>query len=154
MDEPPAWSDLQRGIACPFDRPRAGIDAFMIEIATLTASTLYLSREQTYRGSSVLIFDPRHATRIDELSHDEWSSLAEDIGRAERAIYRTVEPDHVNVASLGSVMPHLHWHIIPRYRSDPRWGGPVWTTSIEEMRRTELSDEEYEELVAAIRSAL
>jgi diadenosine tetraphosphate (Ap4A) HIT family hydrolase len=154
MAELPPWSDLQRGIGCPFDRPRPGIDTFLIEIATLTASTLYLSREQTYRGSSVLIFDPRHATRIDELTQDEWSALANDIGAAERAVFRSVAPDHMNVASLGSLIPHLHWHIIPRYRDDPRWGGPVWTTLIDEMRRTELSTEEYAELVTAIRAAL
>ena len=39
-----------------------------------------------------------------------------------------MRPDHVNVESLGNVVPHLHWHIIPRYVGDARWGMPIWTT--------------------------
>ena len=122
----------------------------MCPVRALSIATLYLSREQTYRGSCVLIFDPRHVTRIDELSRAEWAAFADDLGVAERAIQRAVRPDHINLASLGSVIPHLHWHIIPRYEDDPRWGGPVWTTLAEEMPQTELPQVEYDRLVAAI----
>jgi diadenosine tetraphosphate (Ap4A) HIT family hydrolase len=51
-----------------------------------------------------------------------------DLAQAEAAIHASVTPDHINVESLGSTVPHLHWNIIPRYRSDPRWGRPIWTT--------------------------
>ena len=47
-------------------------------------------------------------------------------GRSSRRTCCRKKPDHINIASLGNVMPHLHWHIIPRYRADPRWGGPIW----------------------------
>lgn len=148
------WSDLKRGIGCPFDRPRAGIESFMCPIRELSISTLYLSHNQTYRGSCVLLFEPRHVTRIDELSREEWTAFADDLGIAERAIFRAVEPDHINVASLGSVIPHLHWHIIPRYEGDPRWGGPVWTTRLEDMPKTALEPAEYDRLVASIQRAI
>jgi diadenosine tetraphosphate (Ap4A) HIT family hydrolase len=36
-------------------------------------------------------------------------------------------PDHMNVESLGNVMPHLHWHIFPRCKNDGRWGAPDLT---------------------------
>ena len=35
-------------------------------------------------------------------------------------------PLKVNVASLGNVVPHLHWHIIPRYADDAHFPAPVW----------------------------
>jgi diadenosine tetraphosphate (Ap4A) HIT family hydrolase len=148
------WSELEQGIDCPFDLPRDGIEEFMCPIRELSAATLYLSRHQTYRGSCVLIFDPRHVTRIDELCSEEWTAFAHDLGVAERAVFRALEPDHMNVASLGAVIPHLHWHIIPRYRNDPRWGGPVWTTRKEDGPRTELEQVDYDALVAAIRDRL
>lgn len=102
----------------------------------------------------MLIFDPRHLTRIDELSNAEWAAFADDLGAAERAVYRAFKPDHMNVATLGSLVPHLHWHIIPRYENDPRWGGPIWTILREDMPRTELEESEYAQLVAAINRAL
>jgi diadenosine tetraphosphate (Ap4A) HIT family hydrolase len=42
---------------------------------------------------------------------------------AQRALLR---PDKVNLASLGNVVPHLHWHVIPRWRDDRHFPQPVW----------------------------
>ena len=117
-------------------------------------ATLYLEKIQTYRGHCVLVFDPRHATRIDELSAGEWAALAADIRATELALMRTFRPDHINIASLGQVVPHLHWHIVPRYVDDPRWGGPIWTTAPEEMRKVYLPQAEYDAMAAEIREAL
>jgi diadenosine tetraphosphate (Ap4A) HIT family hydrolase len=35
-------------------------------------------------------------------------------------------PDKVNIASLGNMTPHLHWHVIPRFRGDRHFPGPIW----------------------------
>jgi diadenosine tetraphosphate (Ap4A) HIT family hydrolase len=37
-----------------------------------------------------------------------------------------MQPLKVNVASLGNVVPHLHWHVIPRYADDAHVPAPVW----------------------------
>ena len=47
-----------------------------------------------------------------------------------------MKPDHINVESLGNVVPHLHWHIIPRYVGDPMWGAPVWQVPLDSMPDT------------------
>lgn len=154
MSELPSWDDLRDGKGCPFETPRPQVSDFMFFVKALSASTLYLAREQTYRGACVLIFDPRHAVRIDELTRDEWARLANDIWIAERAIYRALEPDHINIECLGMSVPHLHWHIIPRYRDDGRFGGPIWTTTREEMPRTRLPEPEYERMKASINDAI
>ncbi len=126
----------------------------MVEIRTLSAATLFLEKIQTYRGHCVLLFDARHVTRIDELDTAEWARLASDIRATELALIKAFQPDHVNIASLGQVVPHLHWHIIPRYVGDPRWGGPIWTTSPDEMQKVYLEESQYSDLVATIRAAL
>ena len=154
MSELASWSDLKAGLGCPFDPPRAQISDFMSFVCRLSASTLYLSKEQTYRGACVLIFDPRHVTRIDELTASEWARMAEDLRLAQAGIFRAVQPDHINVESLGSVVPHLHWHIIPRYKGDPRWGGPIWMTRMDEMVRTELEETDFAALTQQISAAV
>ena len=126
----------------------------MIELSKLSISTLYLEKIQTYRGHCVLIFDPRHITRIDEMSADEWDQMSQDIRATELALMRAFSPDHINIASLGQVVPHLHWHIIPRYLDDPRWGGPIWTTSADEMQKTYLESDEYDRLADQIKEQL
>ena len=100
------------------------------------------------------MFDSRHATRIDELSSDEWAKMANDIRVAELALIEAFQPDHINIASLGQVVPHVHWHIVPRYVDDPRWGGPIWAATHDEMQKIYLGEEEYDEMAESIRSAL
>lgn len=80
--------------------------------------------------------------------------MSADIQDAEKALMQVLQPDHINIVSLGQVAPHLHWHIIPRYIADPRWGGPIWTTSPDEMEKVYLQEAEYEELSGEIRGAL
>ena len=120
----------------------------------MTVSTLYLDRNQTYRGQCVLVFDPRHAEGLETLSPVEFNAFAADLRVAARALTAACNPDLMNYASLGNIIRHLHWHIVPRYRSDPRWGGPIYTSTLAEMLETRLEDVEYEAIVSTIRAAL
>jgi diadenosine tetraphosphate (Ap4A) HIT family hydrolase len=148
------WATKVAGRGCPLDAPRPDSNEHWDLVARLTVSSLYLAANQTYRGQCQLIFDPRHVARLDQLSRDEWMSLASDLFGAERAIMRVVKPDHVNVESLGNVVPHLHWHIIPRYEGDPMWGAPVWKVPLDTMPDTRLPPNERDALIAALRKAL
>ena len=139
---------------CPFCALRDKIDAFSIEVAPLTVSTLYLDRNQTYRGQCVLIFDPRHVEGLETLSPAEFDAFAQDLRVAARALTTVCNPDLMNYASLGNIIRHLHWHLVPRYRSDPRWGGPIYTSTLTEMAETRLEDAEYEAMVGTLRVAL
>jgi len=140
--------------SCPMDYPRPEYSEYAYFVQKLSVSSLYLERNQTYLGHCVLIYDPAPVTRIDQLSPEQWLALARDLRVAETAIYRAFRPDHMNVESLGNVMPHLHWHIVSRHKNDGRWGGPIWTTTSAEMRRKELGDSEYRALASRIRNAI
>ena len=52
-----------------------------ISSRALTASSWYLPHNQTYRGHGVLVFDPHHATRLDQLTSNEWQAYAADLHR-------------------------------------------------------------------------
>jgi diadenosine tetraphosphate (Ap4A) HIT family hydrolase len=148
------WDQLVRGVECPFDAPRPDSTDHWQKVASLSASTLYLSTNQTYRGQCLLILDTRHATRPGEVPAEEWSAFCADLRRSESAIVRTVNPDHVNVAALGNLVPHLHWHIIPRYHTDPRWGAPIWPTSLAELPEMRLTAAEQCRLIDQLKDAL
>ncbi len=145
------WQAKVRGAGCTLCAPRPDSNAEWDLVARLAISSLYLAKNQTYRGQCVLIFDPRHAARPDELSREEWAALSADLHRANQAVMRAVKPAHVNLASLGNVAPHLHWHVIPRQLADPRWGAPVWTS---DMPDTRLPESERAALLAALRESL
>lgn len=136
------------------DAPRSQANEYWDLVATLGISSLYLAKNQTYRGHCQLVFDARHACRSDELSDQEWRSFCDDLFIAQRAILDVTRPDHINVELLGNVVPHLHWHIVPRYFDDPRWGMPIWTTPLSAMSETMLDENDRRALIDAIRTAL
>jgi diadenosine tetraphosphate (Ap4A) HIT family hydrolase len=133
MTDKTKWAALVEGAGCPLDAPRPASNEHWDLVKPLTVSSLYLTKNQTYCGQCPLIFDTRHVARLDQLSRPEWTSLAADLFTAQQAVARAVKPDHMNVESLGNVVPHLHWHIIPRYVDDPMWGAPVWQVPLDSM---------------------
>jgi diadenosine tetraphosphate (Ap4A) HIT family hydrolase len=147
------WSRLVEGRECPMDAPRPSSNDYWDLVAPLSVSSLYLNKSQAYRGHCMLIFD-RHAARLDQLSAGEWAAYATDLFAAQNAIVRVTRPDHINIETLGNVVPHLHWHIVPRYQTDRRWGAPIWTTPLSDMPDVRLSDAEREALLDELRRAL
>jgi diadenosine tetraphosphate (Ap4A) HIT family hydrolase len=52
--------------------------------------------------------------------------LMDAVWRTEMTVREVMQPHKVNVASLGNVVPHLHWHVIPRYTDDMHFPAPIW----------------------------
>lgn len=140
--------------ACPLCAPRPDDSPQWLKVAALEASTLYLDRNQTYHGHCQLVFDGRHVEGLEHLAAGEHEALMRDLRRSARAIAAVVQPDRMNYCSLGNVVPHLHWHLVPRHRSDPRWGMPIYTTDPAQMRVTRLEEPALRELAATLAQAL
>ena len=67
-----------------------------------------------------------HVREMSDLSSEDRQLLNEAVYRVELAVREVMQPLKVNVASLGNVVPHLHWHIIPRHADDAHFPAPVW----------------------------
>jgi len=64
-----------------------------------------------------------------DLTPAEQKHLFAVIMAVEVALRRLMNPDKINLASLGNKVPHLHWHVIPRFRNDPHFPEAVWSSS-------------------------
>jgi diadenosine tetraphosphate (Ap4A) HIT family hydrolase len=80
---------------------------------------------QFYRGYSVLIAR-RHATELSGLSDSERRGYLDEMCLLARAIELCFRPHKLNCELLGNQVPHLHWHLFPRYLDDPDRLHPVW----------------------------
>jgi len=67
-----------------------------------------------------------HVTEMTDLTEGERSHLMRVVFEVEAGLRELLRPDKINLASLGNFVPHLHWHVIPRFRSDPHFPNPIW----------------------------
>ncbi len=68
----------------------------------------------------------RHVAEFSELSSAHQLQCMGAVAAVERALRRVVQPNKINIASLGNVVPHLHWHVMARFAWDSRFPSPVW----------------------------
>jgi len=71
-----------------------------------------------------------HVAEMTELAEDERARLMRVVFTVEAVLREQLQPDKINLACLGNVTPHLHWHVIPRFRDDPHFPNPIWGTLI------------------------
>jgi diadenosine tetraphosphate (Ap4A) HIT family hydrolase len=68
----------------------------------------------------------RHVKEMTDLPPDERAQVLRAVFAVEAALREVLRPDKVNLASLGNQVPHLHWHVIPRFADDRHFPDPVW----------------------------
>lgn len=81
--------------------------------------------EPDYPGFVRVILN-RHAREMTDLAPAERDALMAVVYAVESAVRETMRPDKMNLASLGNMTPHVHWHVIPRYRDDRHFPTPIW----------------------------
>ena len=132
------------------DRIRRGADPDLV--AELAESWVVLADEQAYRGYCILLLKD-HREHLLALPLERQLRLWEDVARVGAALVRELAPVRLNVASLGNMMTHVHWHVTPRYADDPEPLHPIWVRPLAE-RRVVLPAADRRELIARLRRAL
>lgn len=67
-----------------------------------------------------------HVAELSELSRSERQTCMDAVVAVEQALRRHLQPNKINLAALGNVVPHLHWHVIARFDWDSHYPSPVW----------------------------
>ena len=70
-----------------------------------------------------------HVGEFSDLTPADRTLCMEAVAHAERIVRSHLQPEKMNLASLGNVVPHLHWHIIARFQWDSHFPGPVWSAA-------------------------
>lgn len=68
----------------------------------------------------------RHAAEFSDLDAAERSTCMDVVLRVEQALRAALAPTKINLATLGNVVPHVHWHVIARFDWDSHFPNPVW----------------------------
>jgi diadenosine tetraphosphate (Ap4A) HIT family hydrolase len=93
--------------------------------------SVILANEASYPGFARVIWN-EHVRELSDLADADRLLLNEAVFKLEQAVREAMQPLKVNVASLGNVVPHLHWHVIPRYADDAHFPAPVWAQAVRE----------------------
>ncbi len=138
-----------KGENCGYCEGGELLASFGIKIGDLDVSQLILFKEQSHRGRCIVAYQD-HVSEIVDISDENRSRFFADVNRAAKAIHKVFNPDKVNYGAYGDTGCHLHMHLVPKYKDGFEWGG------VFEMNpgKVFLSEEEYEEMIRAIREAL
>ncbi len=84
-----------------------------------------LAHEHEYPGFCRVVWQA-HVAELSDLAPAEQIRLMQVVIRVEQVLREIMAPTKINLASLGNQVPHLHWHVIPRYADDAHFPSPVW----------------------------
>ncbi|WP_165008374.1 HIT family protein [Neisseria yangbaofengii] len=67
-----------------------------------------------------------HVAEMTDLPQAQRDEIMGMVYRVESAMRQVLQPAKINLASLGNVVPHLHWHVIARFENDANFPAPIW----------------------------
>lgn len=76
-----------------------------------------------------------HVKEMTDLAASDRAEVMRVVFAVEAAIRQVMRPDKINVANLGNKVPHVHWHVVPRFIDDPHFPNPVWSLKRREQTR-------------------
>src|SRR5216684_2584536 len=112
---------------CPFCRKLSDLDSLGPEelVWRFPHSVALLGPWQYYQGYCILVART-HATELSQLPDDKRVVYFNEMCVLARAIEKAFHPRKLNYELLGNQVPHLHWHLFPRYDHDPEVLKPIW----------------------------
>lgn len=110
-----------------------------------------LADEPDYPGYTRVVWN-HHVAEMTDLAPADRERLMRVVFLVETMQREHLRPDKVNLAALGNMVPHLHWHIIPRRYTDPAFPDAVWASARRASSAAIVSD--VPAYVVAVRQAL
>jgi diadenosine tetraphosphate (Ap4A) HIT family hydrolase len=113
---------------CTLCGPLQGV--LIVEHASLRVIRAESAAEADYPAFYRVVWRA-HVRELSDLSAGDLALCMRAVVAVERSLREQLSPAplKINIASLGNLVPHLHWHIIARYAWDAHWPKPVWAVA-------------------------
>ena len=121
-----------------------------LRIAELEQCYVMLNRDQFFPGYC-FVFTKDHVTELFHLAEPRRNAVMAEVSALAAALYAHFAPAKINYELLGNMVPHMHWHVVPRFTTEPLWPRPIWSEPHEPVA---LAAPEYVERIALIRNML
>ncbi|MFA5596082.1 MAG: HIT family protein [Pusillimonas sp.] len=76
-----------------------------------------------------------HVREMTDLAESQRHYVMSAVWAVESVMRQHLAPTKVNLAQFGNMVPHLHWHVIPRWTCDPRFPDAIWAPRHDPMPR-------------------
>ena len=134
---------------CLYCQNNETLHSLMIEFAQLRVSRVFLFKEQSYRGRCLVAYKD-HVNDLNELSDEDRNAFMADVAQVTRAMQKAFNPVKINYGAYSDKLSHLHFHLAPKYEGGLDFGGTFQMNP----QQTYLSDEDYQQLIDAIKAEL
>ena len=91
--------------------------------------SVILVDDASYPGFCRVIWHD-HVKEMSDLTAADRLAIMDAVNHVELAQRDVLAPEKINLASLGNVVPHLHWHVIPRFIDDAHFPSPIWAQAV------------------------
>lgn len=81
----------------------------------------------------IRVISTQHKAEMTDLPQQDRAYIFNVLMLIEKSIREIVCPDKINLASLGNMVPHVHWHIIARWKDDAFFPDSIWSERHREM---------------------
>ncbi len=140
---------MDKSLDCLYCQRNELQKSLMIQICDLSASTLFLFKEQSHPGRCVVAYKD-HVKELFELSETDRNAFMADVCRVSAAIQKAFSPAKMNYGAYSDKLPHLHFHIVPKYENEFEFGGTFEMNP----QKIYLTDAEYAAIIEKISEAL
>jgi diadenosine tetraphosphate (Ap4A) HIT family hydrolase len=122
------------------------LEADSIFLGQLPLCQLRLINDSRYPWLLLVPAQP-YLVEITDLSAEDYQQLWQEVRQVSEGLQIWCQPDKLNVAILGNLVPQLHLHVIARFKTDATWPGPVWGQG----EAVAYTEKELDSLVAELR---
>lgn len=124
--------------------------SLMIEVCPLEASTVYLNRDQKHKGRVIVALN-QHKEELHQLTETERNQFFKETALVCQVIENLYQPQKINYAIYGDLVPHFHVHLVPKKEDGLFWGKPFQDLGVE---KEFLSEEDYGQMIDEMKSEI